>query len=191
MASGEVTVSCCDGLILVDLQRGMFDGSRIPPVASAAKVQSSVRHLIEKAREAKVPIIYVRHGGTVGHPLAEGTEGAEGQLGLESRPDDPIIVKRTPDSFHETPLLQVLRDRSVGYPAIAGLQTEYCIDTTCRRAFSLGLKVTLATDGHSTWDTDILAADQIIAHHNETLGNLFVALGTVAEIQFCTSVVDP
>lgn len=174
----------CDGLILIDLQRGMFDGSRIQPVVSAEAVQGSARRLVERARAANVPIIFVRHVGPAGHPLEEGFRGAEFQPGLEPLPHDPVVVKRTPDSFHETELLQMLRDRFVVHPAITGLQTEYCIDTTCRRAISLGFKVTLATDGHSTWDTDVLRANQIIAHHNETLGNMFVTLHLVAEIEF-------
>ena len=180
----------CDGLILVDLQRGMFDGSRILPVASAGAVQVSARSLVERAREANAPIIFVRHVGPVGHPLEERFEGADFQPGLEPLPHDPVVVKRTPDAFHGTELLEILRNRSIARPAIAGLQTEYCIDTTCRRALSLGFEVTLATDGHSTWDTDILRADQIIAHHNETLGNMFVTLHLADEIGFCPPIVE-
>ena len=33
---------------------------------------------------------------------------------------------------------------------ICGLQSEYCVDTTTRRAFNLGYGITLVADGHST-----------------------------------------
>ena len=60
---------------------------------------------------------------------------------------------------------------------VAGLQTEFCIDTTCRAAMAPGLRVVLVSDGHTTFDTPDLSAAQIIAHHNRTLaGGGFCAL---------------
>jgi nicotinamidase-related amidase len=53
------------------------------------------------------------------------------------------------------------------------LQTECCIDATCRRAFSLGYDVTLVKDAHGTWDKDDISAARIIAHHNEVLDSWF------------------
>jgi hypothetical protein len=47
--------------------------------------------------------------------------------------------------------------------------TQYCIDTTVRRAVSLGYDVILAADGHMTADTGALPFEQIIAHHNALL----------------------
>jgi len=47
--------------------------------------------------------------------------------------------------------------------------TEYCVDTTCRRATSLGYDVTLAGDAHLTRDNGVLIAANIIAHHNFVL----------------------
>ena len=66
---------------------------------------------------------------------------------------------------------------------ITGMQTEYCVDTTCRRAYSLGYRVTLVKDAHSTWGTDLLTAPQIIAHHNEVLGGWFAKLKEADEIE--------
>ena len=35
---------------------------------------------------------------------------------------------------------------------MCGLQTEFCVDATCRAAFSRGFEVVLAADAHSTTD---------------------------------------
>ena len=51
------------------------------------------------------------------------------------------------------------------------MQTELCVDTTCRRAISLGFDVTLVSDGHTTIDGD-LPAESIIGHHNAVLPRL-------------------
>lgn len=49
------------------------------------------------------------------------------------------------------------------------MQTEVCIDTICRSAFSHGFKTILVEDGHSTWKSSVLSAQEIIAHHNAVL----------------------
>jgi nicotinamidase-related amidase len=53
-----------------------------------------------------------------------------------------------------------------------GLQSEFCVDSTVRRALALGYPVTLVADGHSTLDSGGLTAAQITAHHNTTLANM-------------------
>jgi len=58
------------------------------------------------------------------------------------------------------------------------------VDTTCRRAFSLGYQVTLVADAHSTWDDQACTAAQIVAHHNEVLGNGFASVQRASEVQF-------
>lgn len=48
------------------------------------------------------------------------------------------------------------------------MPTEFCVDTTCRRALSLGFDVTLVSDADTTKDA-LLPAEQIIKHHNSIL----------------------
>ncbi|NMC12554.1 MAG: hypothetical protein GYA34_06690 [Chloroflexi bacterium] len=57
------------------------------------------------------------------------------------------------------------------------------MDTTCRRAYSLGYDVTLIKDAHSTWNTDVLEAPQIIAHHNQVLEGWFVKLKSTDAVE--------
>ncbi len=77
--------------------------------------------------------------------------------------------KRASDAFYETPLQRELDARQVTHLIVTGMKTEMCVDTTSRRAVSLGYDVTLATDAHTTTDTDTLPADRMIAYHNEIL----------------------
>ena len=55
---------------------------------------------------------------------------------------------------------------------VGGCMTQFCIDTTCRRAVSLGFDVSLVSDGHMTTDTSRLHFPDVIAHHNENLNGL-------------------
>jgi nicotinamidase-related amidase len=52
------------------------------------------------------------------------------------------------------------------------MHTEFCVDTTARRALALGYPVTLVADGHTSAGNAVLSAPQVIAHHNATLTNI-------------------
>jgi len=95
------------------------------------------------------------------------------------------VDKWTPDAFHQTNLAGVLAARGIDRLVLAGMQTEYCIDTTCRRACSQGYQVVLAADAHSTYP-DVLPAEQTIAHHNATLA-AFADVQPAAGIAFDTA----
>ncbi len=171
-------------LIVIDMQLGVFKSPIIPPIAGDKDLLSQVMRLISGARAASVPIIYVQHNGGRGHPLERGTPGWNIHPDIAPSRNDAVIEKDTPDSFHGTELQKQLESRNIKTLVICGMQTEFCVDTTCRRAFSLGYQVILAKDAHSTWDTDILSASQIIAHHNKVLAEWFVKTKEVSEIDF-------
>lgn len=95
-----------------------------------------------------------------------------------------MVQKPHPDAFQDTSLQQELASRGIQHLIISGIQTEYCIDTTCRRAYSPGYAVTLVEDAHSTWDTDQLTARQIIDHHNSVLGGWFADLKEASDVEF-------
>jgi nicotinamidase-related amidase len=167
-------------LVIIDVQLGMFDASEEPPVPGGERLLENIRSLID---EAGVPVIYVQHceaGGT----LEEGTEGWKIHLSIAPLEGDLVVKKRTPDSFLDTVLREELGSRNIEDLVLTGLQTEFCIDTTCRRAFSLGYDVTLVKDAHGTWDKDDISAAQIIAHHNEVLGSWFATAMNADDIWF-------
>jgi len=169
-------------LLIIDMQLGNFHGSE--PIYDGEKLLSKVQHLIGKARDSGTPIFYVKNRGRKGDPDEIGTPGWEIHPTITPKEEDVLIEKETPDAFHKTTLRKKLKSKGIKKLVIAGLQTEYCIDTTCRRAYSLGYDVVLVEDGHSTWDSSNLTAKQIIEHHNRVLGGWFVALKNQNEIRY-------
>ncbi|MFX1513447.1 MAG: cysteine hydrolase family protein [Promethearchaeota archaeon] len=168
-------------LLVIDMQEGNFSDPE--PIYQGADLLTKVRSLIEKARSADVLIIYIQNCGETGDPDEPETSGWEIHSSIAPIEGEIVIQKGTPDSFHETPLRRELVSKRIKKLIIAGLQTEYCVDTTCRQAFSLGYEVTLVKDAHSTWDSSLLTAQQIIAHHNAVLAG-FATLKEEKEIQF-------
>lgn len=177
-------MSADTALLIVDVQLGMFESPLIPPVHAGDALLSRIGDLIERARAAEAQVLYAQHSGGVGHPLEHGTRGWQLHPLIAPLEGDPVVQKRTPDSFHETSLASELEARRIKRLVLTGIQTDYCVDTTCRRAFSLGYEVTLASDAHSTWSTKTLTAQQIIDHHNEILGSWFAGLKETGAIDF-------
>ncbi|MFQ5758223.1 MAG: cysteine hydrolase family protein [Candidatus Bathyarchaeia archaeon] len=173
---------CDTALLIIDMQVGNFSGP--DPIYRGNELLERVKSLIIKARSAQTPILYVQNNGGSGDPDEYGTPGWEIHPSVAPVEENVVVQKQTPDAFHETNLHHELGSRGIKKLVIAGLQTEYCIDTTCRRAFSLGYDVILVKDAHSTWDSMRFTAQQIIEHHNQVLGGWFATLKKEREIEF-------
>ena len=170
-------------LLIIDVQLGMFDPAF--PVYEGAALLEKINSLVARARAAGAPVIYIQHlAAHPDDPIHPSKPGFVIHPELDRRPGDRVIQKTHPNSFQETSLQAELEALDVHQLVICGIQTEMCVDTSCRRAYSLGYKVTLASDAHSTWDDSGLSVAQIIAHHNENLGGWFVKALPAGEIEF-------
>lgn len=154
-------------LLVIDVQNGMFlEGEE---VFNGNRLLQGIKELIKQVRSANMPVLYIQHNESAGYPLENGTHGWEIHSDISPEEGDIIIQKTTPDSFLKTTLEQELKGKKIEHLYLVGIQTEVCVDTTCRSAFSKGYKVTLVSDLHSTWPGNGLTAQQIINHHNGTL----------------------
>jgi nicotinamidase-related amidase len=173
-------------LIVIDVQRALCEGKY--QAFGADDVVERINAVSGKARRAGVPVVVVQHE-SVGPSMARHSQGWELARGLHTEPTDILIGKTTPDSFLRTRLESVLREHGVTQLVICGMQSDYCVDTTTRRALALGFPVVLVSDGHTTLDNAQLTAEQIIAHHNLTLSGIesfgpVVTLVASADLRF-------
>jgi nicotinamidase-related amidase len=164
-------VADAPALVVIDVQQGLIQGFE----NDWREVLPVITDLASRAREAGVPVVLVQHcGSSETHPLHRTQPGWALHPTVNPRPGDLHIEKRWSDAFRDTDLNALLRHAEVTRVVIVGAQTEYCVDTTVRRATSLGYDVVLVADGHTTSGNGLLTRDQIIGHHNETLANLAV-----------------
>ena len=150
-------------LLVIDVQVGLIAGDN--PVYQADAVLARIADLIERARAAGTPVVYVQDKdvGGVGTPewqIHPAVAPSAGELGVR---------QAWGDSFYETELHAELQRRSIAQLVIAGMKTNFCVDATSRRAVALGYDVTLAADAHTTTDNRVLSAAQTIAYHNDLL----------------------
>ena len=146
----------------------------------------NIRRLIEKARSAGAPVYYVLYTEDQGSPRAEGAPMWQVHPQIAPEKTDRLIAKYNADSFLETELHPLLQQDDVDAVVICGVQTEFCIDTTVKSANSHGYHVILAKDSHSTFDSELLKAETIIAHYNAILDQ-FADIISADEVDFKSS----
>ncbi|MBC3868989.1 cysteine hydrolase family protein [Undibacterium oligocarboniphilum] len=153
-------------LLVIDVQRGLFDGE--PRSWQADAVVARINGLAERARHACVPVVFIQHE-TADGALTFGSEGWQLEQHLILEDGDTILRKTTPDSFLRTELHELLQKWKTDQLVICGYATEFCVDTTTRRAAGLGYPVILVSDAHTTHDKAHARAAEIWTHHNATL----------------------
>ena len=152
-------------LLVIDVQQALCEGEHA--AFEAPQVIARINHVAAKARAAGAPVVFIQHEAA--GELAHGSPGWQLARGLHVAPGDLRVGKTTPDSFHGTDLEPILRRHAVTDLVICGMHTEFCVDTTTRRALALGYPVVLVEDGHTSAGNRHLSAPLVIRHHNETL----------------------
>ena len=153
-------------LLVIDVQNGVVGGAY-----ERNTVVANVGTVVEKARAAEVPVVWVQHSS---ENLAQGSE--QWKIVGELSPDEsePLVQKRYPDSFEETMLESVLTDLAVGRLVVVGAEADACVRSTLHGAFVRGYDVTLASDAHTAGDKTQWGAppvESVIAHTNLYWGN--------------------
>ena len=149
-------------LVVIDVQNGVVAGNH-----ERDAVVANVGALVEKAREAQVPVVWVQHNDDDGLTA----ESDAWRIVPELAPGDaePNVQKRYPDSFEDTNLESVLSDLGVGRLVVAGAQTDCCVRSTLHGAVARGYDAILVSDAHTTEDQSPWGAptpDKVIAHTN-------------------------
>jgi nicotinamidase-related amidase len=177
-------MSADTALVVIDAQIGV-----VGEAYRHDEVLDNINLLLDRARTSGTPVIYIQHNEPKGGELEPGMPKWPIHPAIAPHDGEPVIQKESPDSFHETPLQAELEARGIKRLVITGGQTQICVDTTVRRAVAQGYNVLLASDAHTTDDSETLPAEKIIAFYNETLngfwaGEHVVRVRPASEIHF-------
>jgi nicotinamidase-related amidase len=148
-------------LVVIDVQQGVVAGA-----PRRDEVVSNIESLVERARAASTPVIWVQHSD---EHLVYGSEAWQYVPELVRLDTEPLVHKLYGDSFEGTNLEEVLAAGHVGHLMVAGAQTDACIRSTIHGAFTRGYDVTLVSDAHTTEDQRAWGApapEDVIAHTN-------------------------
>lgn len=167
-------------VLVIDVQSILFDPE--PQPFESQVVLKKINEVTRLARAKSVPVIFIQHEQpkTV---IEHGSEGWALQSSLVTKSGDHFVRKTTPDSFLDTDLQSLLKKLEVESLVVCGYASEFCVDTTVRRAAGLGYPVTLVSDAHTTHDKPHASGAQIRAHHNATLPNISSFGVTIAAVE--------
>ena len=148
-------------LLVIDVQNGVVDEAH-----DRDAVVARIGSLVQRAREAEVPVIWVQH---VDEDLPEGSDAWQYVPELNVGDDEPVVGKYYGDSFEDTNLETLLAERGVGHLIVTGAQSDQCVRSTLHGAIARGYDATLVGDAHTTIDLSKYGApspDKVIAHTN-------------------------
>jgi nicotinamidase-related amidase len=156
-------------VLVIDVQQGLCEG---PGAAhDCPGTIERINAVTHRAREAGVPVFFIQHESSAGY-LEHCSREWQLASGLQVDAVDRRIRKTTPDSFLRTDLHEALQALGVTRLVVCGMHTEFCVDTTTRKALALGYLVVLVADAHTSAGNAAISPQQVIAHHNATLTNI-------------------
>ncbi|PWY67947.1 Isochorismatase hydrolase [Aspergillus heteromorphus CBS 117.55] len=161
-------------LFVIDIQNELATDpkTRVP---HAARVTAATEGILQAARsvidahlaqDQRSPclIVFVQHEESGDDAtMLKGSEAWE--LVFTPRPEvgeEILVAKNTGNTFKSNPGLAA-RLRAAGVTEIiaVGLQSERCVEATCKGALAAGFRVTVLAGAHSTYDADGATAVEI------------------------------
>jgi nicotinamidase-related amidase len=149
-------------LLVVDVQNALIEANPY----NKEKVIQNIKKLITAAKENNREVIYVRHNDGAGEELEYGSKGWQIYPEVSPIGDETIFEKQYCSSFRQTGLHEYLSHNKTENIILVGLQTEYCIDTTCKVAFELGYKVIVPEETNTTFSNEFLPAEKLYEFYN-------------------------
>ena len=174
-------------LLVIDVQRA-FDDDEYWGERNNPDCEANVAALIDAWREARRPLVYVRHDSEEpGSPLAPGEPGNAFKDVVTGDPD-LLVTKRVNSAFYGDPDLHAwLQERGIGSIAVCGITTNHCVETTARMGANLGYDVLFALDATHTFDRTgpdggRLRADELARATATSLHGEFAAVVRTADL---------
>jgi nicotinamidase-related amidase len=140
-------------LLLIDIQNDYFPGGKME-LEGSLEAAKKANELLQCFRDHGMPTVHIQHisrkpDATFLIPGDRGTDINDITAHYEG---EPLVQKHYPNSFRESNLLSLLKEREIERVIITGMMTHMCVDATARAAADLGFKVMIAEDACATRD---------------------------------------
>lgn len=150
-------------LLIVDVQNGLLQDH---PFREREFLQN-LQRLVAAARENGVEVIYVQHDGGKDDELEAGTDGFAIVAEVAPLNNEHVFVKTRNSAFLGTDLHTYLTEKQIGAFVLCGMQTEYCIDATCKSALERGYKAIIPKGCTTSFDNPLFSAETLCRFFEE------------------------
>jgi nicotinamidase-related amidase len=140
-------------LIIIDIQKDYFPGGKHPLVNPLEAAQKA-HMLLQCFREHGGHHVHIQHISKTPDAtfFISGDRGTDIHDSVAHFEGEPIVYKHSPNSFHNTNLLDLLKSWGVERVVICGMMTHMCVEATARAGSDLGFQVVVAEDACATRD---------------------------------------
>jgi len=147
------------------------------------RVIQNVKQLITTCRRKGIEVVYVRHNDGPGSELEVNTDGW--QIYPEIAPEEErVFDKQYNSAFRHTGLKDYLEGRGISTIILVGMQTEYCIDATCKAAFEHGFDIIIPEYTNTTFDNKYMNAKTLYEfYHYQIWNNRFARVLPMDEVE--------
>jgi nicotinamidase-related amidase len=173
--------------MIVDLQNDYFTGGKMQ-LAGIEDAAENARTLLAEFRKTKLPVIHIQHISLAPNAFffLPGTDGVKINDRVTPQEGEAVVVKHYPNSFRDTPLLEILRNVHIDNLVICGAMSHMCIDATTRAAFDLGFNCVVAEDACATRDLvfhqKIIKASEVHASFMAALSFPYAKVASIRDI---------
>lgn len=166
-------------LMVVDVQNALIKEHPY----NKERVIENIKKLILAARSYNKEVVYVRHNDNSDPDFTKGSEGWQIYKEVQPEDNEKIFEKQYNSAFHKTELRAYLKEKDIDTIILVGLQTEYCIDATCKSAFDYGYEVIIPEETNTTFNNDYLTGDKLYEFYNKDIwDNRFAKVWTLDEV---------
>ena len=178
----------------MDVQQGIVE--RFDPPAGA--LLDAVRRAVDAARQAGIPVVYVRIAFRPGAPeinrrnasfaavaasgFSDQDEATQIHADVAPQPGDIVVLKKRVSAFARSDLEIVLRSLQVESLALTGIATSGVVLSTLRQAADLDHGLTVLRDGCADRDDEV---------HRVLLDKVFPRQATVLTVDEWVASVVP
>lgn len=147
-------------VLILDVQNALLKKRPYHPKKFLERMQT----LIDGAHANRTEVIYLQQ---TDKERPEGSEGWALAAPLAPLPEEKVFLKRFSSAFRETALQEYLAERGIRTLILAGLETEFSVDTTCKVAAEYGYSVIIPSQCTTTFDTCFARAKHTIQYYEE------------------------
>lgn len=140
-------------ILIVDLQNEYWPSGNLSLQGIEAAAANAAR-VMDHARAKGDLIVNIRHEMPGGPFFVPGNTGSEINDAVRPAPGEPVITKNYPNSFRDTGLSDLLKEKGIKEVVVVGAMSHMCVDATVRAANDLGYKTATIHDACATLDLD-------------------------------------
>jgi biuret amidohydrolase len=167
-------------VLVIDMHRGSIEPPGTVFVTDGAEIEPTLARFLDRARQARVPVVFVVHqirpgGADALNPFwleatsvddlypnvreqVVGSRWTELADGLELMPGDHVVPKKRYGAFSGNDLAFLLKNLGIKTIVLTGVETEICVLATAYHAFNEDFRVVVVSDATAGLERELADA---------------------------------